>query len=456
MIKLSHVFCKGFLNIFFISLPISLSVNSVCISQDTGDSSSVRIQKWNVHFQNTEILQFHPSFRSPYAGKNSLNPGCELTLSSTSTLFFGFKVWKNGDIYLNPEISAGKGFSGTVGVAGFPNGEVYRVSSPELHFTPARFYIRQIFPLSADFGYSENNLNQLAEKIPDSYISLILGKFSIMDFFDDNTYSHDPRKDFFNWALMGNGAWDYPADTMGYTYGLIAELIKPAWALRFSYVMVPKTANGSDFDTDIKRSNSEALEFEKRVSFLKMPGTIHVLAFCNIAMMGSYPEALEWGKIHNEAPAIDSVHRAGNTKFGFGINIEQPLNKTTGFFIRAGWNDGNEESWMFTEIDRTISGGLHLEGKVLKKYDFESGVAIIINGLSEEHKEYLSAGGYGFIIGDGRLNYGPECIMEVYYSQRIRVAALWISPDYQLIVNPAYNRDRGPVNAIGLRIHFEL
>jgi high affinity Mn2+ porin len=173
-------------------------------------------------------------------------------------------------------------------------------------------------------------------------------------------------------------------------------------------------------------------------------------------MMGSYPEALEWGKIHNEAPAIDSVHRAGNTKFGFGINIEQPLNKTTGFFIRAGWNDGNEESWMFTEIDRTISGGLHLEGKVLKKYDFESGVAIIINGLSEEHKEYLSAGGYGFIIGDGRLNYGPECIMEVYYSQRIRVAALWISPDYQLIVNPAYNRDRGPVNAIGLRIHFEL
>src|SRR5664279_4501915 len=264
--------------IFVLSLVVFVFYNGQ--SQTENDSLSI-IQKWNIHFQNTEILQFHPGFHAGYSGKNSLDPNSETAVSSTSTLFLGIKLWKYGSFYFNPEVSAGKGFSKTLGVAGFPNGEVYRVSDPKPHFTPARFYIRQIFPLSKNSIPAEDKLNQLAEKIPESYIAVDAGKFSIMDFFDDNPYSHDPRTQFYNWALMGNGAWDYPADTKGYTYGFVVELVKPAWTFHFSSVMMASTVNGAVFDKDIKHANAEALEIIKRFELNKLPGEFHLLAYFN-------------------------------------------------------------------------------------------------------------------------------------------------------------------------------
>ena len=413
-------------------------------------------QKWNIHFQNTEILQFHPGFRSDYSGKNSLNPNSETVVSSTTTMFLGIRLWQYGVLFFNPEVSMGKGFSKTLGVAGFPNGEVYRVSDPKPQFTPARFYIRQLFPLGQNSIRVEDKLNQLAGKIPESYIAVNAGKFSIMDFFDDNPYSHDPRTQFYNWALMGNGAWDYPADTKGYTFGIVIELVKPDWAIRFSTVMVPTQANGPIFDSNIKQAKSEALEFERKTSWNSLPGVIHLLAYYTQAKMGSYQKAIDWGISNYTIPVIDSVQKTGNTKYGFGLSLAQQISENAGIFFRAGWNDGQNETWVFTEIDREISGGINLNGKMWHRSNDEIGVAFIANGLSDWHRRYLAAGGYGFIIGDGHLNYSPEMIAEVYYSFHINKLALSLSPDYQLIINPAYNRDRGPVNAFGLRAHFEL
>jgi high affinity Mn2+ porin len=424
-------------------------------SQTDKDTIAVG-QQWNIHFQNTEIFQYHPGFHADYSGKNSLNPNSESTISSTSTLFLGFRPWKYGAFYFNPEVSAGKGFSRTLGVAGFPNGEVYRVSDPKPQFTPARFYFRQIFSLSENYKSVEDGLNQLAEKIPESYFAINAGKFSIMDFFDDNQYSHNPRTQFYNWALMGNGAWDYPADTKGYTFGSIFELVKPKWAIRFSAVMVPTQANGPVFDGNIRHANSEALEFERKISLNGLAGFIHLLGYYTQAKMGSYQKALDWGITHNTSPDIDIVQKVGNTKYGFGFSLAQQISKNTGVFFRAGWNDGHNETWVFTEIDKAISGGFNFNGQLWQRDEDEIGIAFIANGLSDWHKKYLAAGGYGFIIGDGHLNYGTETIAEVYYLFRLKTFMLSISPDYQIIINPAYNKDRGPVNVFGLRAHFEF
>ena len=209
---------------------------------------------FNYHFQETIISQYHPIFSSLYSGENSLQSNAETATSYSTTLFLGFKLWKNGSFYFNPELS---------GVAGFPNGEVYRVSDPLPHIFFARFYYRQLFALSDKYEQQTDDANQLPVKVPEKYISLTIGKFSLLDFFDNNYYSHDPRTQFFNWALMGNGAWDYPANTRGYNYGFTTEYITPNFALRYAFVMMPVTANGSVMDQNILKANGQALEAEK-------------------------------------------------------------------------------------------------------------------------------------------------------------------------------------------------
>ncbi len=452
IMELSPMFNRRMKFHLLLVIVLFFSLNGKTQNNDTLTTS----QRWNIHFQNTEILQYHPAFHADYSGKNSLSPNIETTLSSTSTLFFGIQLWKNGIFYFDPELSAGKGFSETLGVAGFPNGEVYRVSDPKPHYTNARFYLRQIFALSKTYIHVDEDENQLATMQPENYFAITAGKFSIMDYFDNNPFSHDPRTQFYNWALMGNGAWDYPADTKGYDYGTVLEWVNPKWEARFSSVMVPTEPNGLKFDTDIKHANSEALEFERTFSINDRQAIIHILGFFTKAKMGSYKNAINWGIAQNKVPDIDSVHQIGNTKYGFGLSLAQQLSTNAGMFFRASWNDGHNETWIFTEIDRSLSCGFNLKGSSWLRKEDEIGVALIVNGLSEWHKNYLAAGGYGFIIGDGKLNYGFEKIAEIYYSYQIKFLALAISPDYQFIINPAYNKDRGPVNVFGLRAHFEF
>jgi high affinity Mn2+ porin len=426
------------------------------LKQYLSADDTIKPELWNFHFQTTVIAQYHPTFKSLYTGINSLDPAAETDISITTTLFFGIRLWKGAQFYFNPELSAGSGFSKTTGIAGFPNGEIYRVSNPSPNIYIARLYFRQLFALSKEHDHVEDGINDLRSEIPRSYISLTAGKFSIMDFFDNNRFSHDPRTQFYNWVLMGNGAWDYPANTRGYTYGFALEYVDPSWALRYSLVMVPKEANGSVMDENVFRSNSMALEFQKNWQLLKHGGKVLLMTYFTQARMGNYQQAIDLGKFNDTIPMVTQVRALGHTKYGFGVNIEQEFLKNSGVFLRAGWNDGHNETWAFTEIDRAISIGVSFNGIYWKRAADNLGIAFIINGLSEDHRHYLESGGYGFIIGDGYVNYAPECIMELYYSFRLFDKWLWISPDWQFILNPAYNRDRGPVNAFGIRVHTEF
>lgn len=438
--------------IFLFFLVICISIPNV---QGQPDSSS-QGQHWNFHYQSTVISQQHPSFHSKYTGANSLDPTSEFHTSISSTLYFGWKLWKGAEAYFNPELSGGEGFSRTTGVAGFPNGEVYRVSDPRPHVYIARLYFIQVIPISQVYQPVSDDLNQLPGRLPERYLSFTAGRFSVMDFFDDNTFSHDPRTQFFNWALMGNGAWDYAANTRGYTYGIVIQYIEPQWALRSAFVLMPTHVNGSVMDFNLAQSGSQFIEYDRNYSFSGNAGTFRLIAYLDRApLMGSYQKAVEWGIIRDLSPSVDSVAGTGRSKFGFGINVEQKVGNNTGLFFRAGWNDGRNETWAFTEIDRTATLGIVLNGLLWRRKDDRMGLAQIINGISTPHRNYLEAGGNGFIIGDGALNYKPEMITELYYFFVISGSNMSLSPDYQFILHPAYNNDRGPVHVFGMRMHIQ-
>jgi len=379
-----------------------ISVANLVNAQLINDSLEAG-QRWNFHFQSTVTTQYHPAFHAKYSGLNSLDHFDESTISVTSTIFLGARLWKGAQAYFNPELSGGTGFSQTRGVAGFPNGEVYRVSDPTPHIYIARLYLRQLIALSDNKVFKTDDLNQLAVREPDSYLCIIAGKFSIMDFFDINAYSHEPRTQFYNWALMGNGAWDYPANTRGYTYGLVVELVKKTWAIRYGLVMIPTTPNGSRMDFNIWRSNSSALEFQKSYKMGRQSGIIRIMGFFTQAQMGNYQDAMNLGKAHDTIPILDSSRAFGHTKYGFGINVEHTISRNIGLFLRGSWNDGHNETFVFTEIDRALSLGISLSGLLWKMKDDNLGLAFLVNGLSADHKNFLKAGGYGFIIGDGSL-----------------------------------------------------
>lgn len=378
--------------------------------------------KWyDFHVQATTITQTHPPFDSPYSGVNSLRPVWETDTSLTITLFATFK-YKNTEFGFNGEAAGGKGFSGVAGIAGFPNGEIPRVAKPTPTPYIARLYIKQKL----------------------SRFTWTAGKFSATDFFDNNAYSHDPRTQFMNWAIMYNGAWDYPADTRGYTVGAVQEVQFGPSVVRVGSFLEPVVANGPKLDTHFAASRGDA--FEWQYNYMD-GGAVRFLSFVNHANMGAYREASQ---------DITATRRSGTVKYGFGLNLEQRIAPDIGVFARLGWNDGKTESWAYTEIDRTASGGVSIHGNRWRRPNDVFGAAVAINAISGDHRAYLARGGYGFIIGDGQLPLpGRENIFETYYAWRA-LKYLTISPDYQFIANPAYNRDRGPVNVMSLRLHAEI
>ncbi len=426
-----------------------LAFSQASVSQQSQERGSA--EDWSMHFQLTIVAQGHPAFRAPYSGLNSLSPGQDTRTSLTSTFYLGRRLWKGGELYVNPEAAAGSGLSRTTGIAGFPNGEIYRVESPALKLYAARMFLRQTVPLSAESGMVEDDENTLGGSSAASRLVFTVGKISLMDIFDDNAYSHEPRTDFLNWALMGNGAWDYPADTRGYTWAFVAEYIRPGWAARFALSTVPTIANGPDFDWNLGRAHGEAIEIELRDVFSSRANVLRFFVYRNLAKMGNYRQALDAGS----PPDIISTRAYGRSKIGFGLNGEFSVTRDLGAFARLGWSDGRNETWVFTEIDRTISAGCVLNCRFLGRPADRVGLAAVVNGLSGPHEEYLSAGGYGFIIGDGALQYGVETIIEAFYSARI-IPELELSLDYQFVSNPAYNTDRGPVHVLAARAHVKI
>ena len=424
-------------------------------------------RRWSLHFQQTLINQWHSNFSTPYAGDYSLFDRESAKLSFTSTLFIGRRLWKGAAVYFNPVVAGGSGLSSARGIAGFPNGETFRIGVADPVLYLARLYVRQTFAIGTDTEDDEDDLNQVAGPRPRRYFAINLGKLSVADFFDQNSYSHDPRTQFMNWSLMSAGAWDYAANTRGYTVGGVFEYITPEFGARFSSTLLPVYANGPLLDYRYGKAHAETLELTKTYHLAQRQGTVRVLGFRNVAPMATYRSAVALGQYYRTQPDLESVRRDGHTKLGFGINAEQELTKNVGLFARVSYNDGINETWAFTEIDHSASLGVVSTGARWGRPDDRLGAAVVANGISTEHRAYLGAGGYGFIIGDGpgtgyvansgALNYGLEQIGEVYYSISLPRYHAAISPDYQLILNPAYNRDRsGPVHVAAVRLHIEF
>ncbi len=412
------------------------------------------------HFQVTVISQSHAGFPVSYAGRNSLADSTELGASSiTATLFFGKKLWKNAAFYFNPEVAGGAGLSYSVGVAGALNGETYRIGDPEPKTSVARAFFQQNIPLrNTTYEEVEDDVNQVKDSRPTSRITISVGKFAISDFYDKNDYSHDPRNQFFNWSLMSNGAWDYPANTKGYTFGFVVEWIKPTWAIRFSSVAVPRMANQSAMEYSLAHVHSESIELEKSWAIHQHAGTARFLFTNTCSRAPAYKEGIKAvanndSHLLNVFTGTEEGKTFTGTKFGLGFSGNQELTNEIGLFTRAGWNDGKHASWAFTEIDQTVSAGLSVKGTKWNRKDDVCGIAGVINGISKDHRAFLAAGGNGFIMGDGALNYGTEKIIETYYNIKL-TKTLNLTFDYQLVSNPGFNKDRkGPVHVLGVRGH---
>ncbi len=443
-----------------ILLFLCISMAIIVRAQQKGDSA--KTENLSYHFQITAIKQGHPAFRALYSGQNSLtNKGEKALLSVTSTLYLGRRLWKGAAFYLDGEIAGGSGISSTKGVAGFPNGETFRIGDPSPTLYIARGFITQDILLN-NTGYDNDasEANQLAGSRPSSRFTISAGKFAISDFYDNNKYAHDPRVQFLNWSLMSNAAWDYPANTRGYTSGIVLQLIKPDWAVRLSGVVVPKMANGPKMDWKINKAHSETLEFERSWLINQLPGTVRLLGFHSLTQAPTYKQTIAEVKV-GDSSSVDVYtgdrewKKYGGLKYGFGINAEQYLTKDIGMFLRASWNDGKTATWAYTEIDRSYSMGVNIKGSSWKRAEDNIGIAGVLNGISPDHQAFLNAGLYGFIIGDGKLNYNKEGILELYYRAQL-ANSLWATFDYQFINNPAYNKDRGPVNVFGVRAHLEF
>ncbi len=405
------------------------------------------------HFQLTTVTQRHPMFSAPYTGTNSLLTKDESATTLTATLFYGLQLGKIGEFYINPEIAGGSGLSSAKGIAGFTNGEAFRVGNPSPTIYVGRVYMKHTFNLGGELEYFGESANQVNKTRTKRYIEIVLGKFSIADFFDNNRFSHDPRSQFFNWSLMSGGGWDYPANVRGYTWGGMLEYSGENFKVRTAAVLVPKEANGNVMDTHIGKARSHALEIEKHFKMGANNGVLRLLGFYTLARMGNYNAALAENILN---PEITTTRKYSRNKYGFLVNLEQSLGTDWGLFSRASWNDGKNETWAFTEIDRSLCLGVVHKRGLLKRQSDELGFATVMNGLSTNHKQYLQAGGYGFIIGDGQLNYQPEWITELYYKINLFYEGFWLTPDYQFVVNPAYNKDRGPAHVFSLRAHIEL
>jgi high affinity Mn2+ porin len=412
-------------------------------------------QRWNIFWQATSIGQYHDAFHSPYEGANSLRPYSEYSDSLTTTLFAGLRLDQNTQIYFDPEVAGGRGFSNVNGVANFPNGELPRVSSVTPKPYLARAYIQHDFGWGDERESFESDANQLSGERPMNRYTVIAGRFSVTDFFDNNRYSHDPRTQFMGWAIMYNGAWDYPADTRGYTWGWVHELHTRNWSWRYGSAAEPKIANGEQFDRRIFRDRGDMFESERRYTLRHHPGAVRALAFLLHTDSGTYQKALDLGRQTGETPDVTKTRQIGNLKYGFGLNLEQELAPDIGIFSRLGWNDGRTESFVFTAVDRLATGGVSVTGTRWHRHFDTAATELTVSGLSAVHAQYLAAGGLDFLIGDGKLNYGPEYVWETYYQGRL-VPGFFAAIDGQHIVNPAYNHDRGPVWVWSLRLHIEL
>jgi high affinity Mn2+ porin len=403
------------------------------------------------------ISQWHPGFHSPYQGPNSLSPQAQDATSRVLTLYTGLRLTNNAELLCDVQETGGHGIGEALGLAGFTNLDVVR--NPTLSKAPyiANLMWHQIIPLGDSRIPSERTPFSLFSQLPERRLEVRFGKLGLAEFFDLNTYGTDSNFQFMNWTIDNNGAYDYAADTRGFTYAAMLEYHDRHWAARLAEALMPKVANGLHLDADLGRARSENIEFEVHGAlFSKREGALRLLAFVNHANMGSYRQAIDnFLAGLTPVPEITAHPLQTTIKYGFGVNFEQPLNSWAGLFGRWGWNEGQHESYAYTEVDETLLFGLGANGtRWNRKFD-RAGVAFVSNGISHDHQQYLALGGLGFLLGDGRLNYGRENIVEIYYTLHAW-RGVYPSAGFQYVSNPGYNRDRGPVVVPTLRLHLEF
>ena len=440
-----HLFKVG-LNYQFGTTPWNASANNKTALPESDN--------WNVHAQMTFLPQGYPAIRSPYASPLSLPGRGELQSTWTTTAFLGVRLWDGGEFYFDPELAQGFGLNGTQGLAGFPSGEAQKAGSEYPKIRPQRYYLKQTFGLGGGQEEVADGPNQLAGKRDIDRITVIVGRFAVGDFFDNNAYAHDPRADFMNWAMWESAAYDFPADLPGYTRGAVVELNRKDWAVRAGVFQVPSAPNSDVLTT---KGGGTAVEFEERHTIFNQPGKLRLGAFANSGNTANYREVLALAAAN---PTLDInditiATQRDRPKYGFYVNLEQQIMKDVGLFARASWNDGQTQILSFTDIDRSLSGGLSIKGSFWGRPDDTVGIGGAINGLSDAHRDFLAAGGFGLLIGDGRLNYRPERILETYYAYSVNKNVTFTA-NYQLFVNPAYNADRGPVSVFSGRLHAEF
>ena len=403
------------------------------------------------------IEQWHSPFPAKYSGANSLQPIRENAMSRIFTLYMGLRLSKTTEVVCDIEEANGRGISEALGLGGVTNVDVVRNTT--LSHLPylARLIVRQIIPLSSEEVEAERNPLSFARTLPARRLEVRAGKFSMPDFIDSNSIGSDSHLQFMNWTVVNNGAWDYAADTRGYTWGALIEYDDRMWSLRFAEALMPSVANGINLVWNLRQAHAENLELELRPSLLpKRAGTIRFLAYVNHANMGSYRVAIDQF-LAGETPVPDiTVHPLQvRSKHGFGLNVEQEVTRLLRLFVRVGWNDGRNESYAYTEVDNTLAFGGDFKGDSWRRKQDKIGAAFVDNGISKDHREFLRLGGSGFLLGDGTLTYGRERVFEGYYNAHLW-RGLFAALAVQHITNPGYNRDRGPVLVPGFRMHLEF
>jgi high affinity Mn2+ porin len=405
-----------------------------------------------VHGQTTVLSQYVFPFRNPFSGQNSLDPN-QGRETWDATAYLGMRLWQGAELWVNPEIDQGFGLSSTLGVAGFPSGEAYKVGASVPYARVPRYFVRQTIDLGGDTQKVDGSASQFSGSQTANRLVLTVGKFAVTDIFDTNKYAHDPRSDFMNWALIDTGTFDYASDAWGFTYGAAAEWYQGDWTVRGGLFDLSVVPNDVELDPHFAQFQWVG-EIERRYDLWGQPGKIAVTGFLSRGRMGSFSDAIALAAATGGVPETSAV-REYRSRAGLSFNLEQQITADLGMFARAGFTNGNIEPYEFSDIDRTAAAGLVLAGKSWGRPDDTVGLAGVINGISGVHQAYLNAGGLGILVGDGMLPHpAPEQIVEAYY--QLPVSFFKLTLDYQFIVNPAYNSDRGPASVVAARMHAQF
>ncbi len=421
---------------------------------DTVDPASAASQAWAAHGQATVVEQGNLAFPSPFRGPNSLDPAMRGRETADVTLYVGFKPWMGAEAWADGEIDQGFGLSDTLGIAGFPSGEAYKVGQSTPYAKLPRLFLRQTIDLGGASEPVDADLNQLRGVRTADRLVITIGKFSVVDVFDNNSLAHDPRRDFLNWAVIDTGTFDYAANPWGYTCGVAVEWYVGAWTARAGVFDLSALPNSTILETDFGEFQLEA-ELEERHKLWGRDGKLAITGFVSRARMGSFSDAIRLAEATGQPADIAAVRRYQGRP-GISVNLEQDVTDDLGVFARAGVDDGTKEAYEFSDIDRTISLGVALRGPRWSRPGDTVGLAVVANGISRVHQEFLDAGGLGILVGDGKLPHpGTEGIIETYYDVPVQ-KLINVTLDYQFVDNPGYNRDRGPVSILAIRLHAQF